>query len=152
MLKQKNVVTLENIEMYKELYEARTILTNEDIKKICKRMGITLGLGIGFSFLFPPSIFLFSLAIILASTYGVTVKSVNGIIDRKEREMLLKYSNLDVSMDNEELAKQIQFAEQTKREVNRKEQPVREVAIFPNDYIPSDEKNKVYVKMRKSGK
>ena len=135
--------------MYKELYEARENLTDEDIKKICKHMVITLGLGVGFSCLFPPSIFLISLVIVLVATYGVTVKEVHGIIDRKERKLMLKYSHLDVSMDNEELLRQIQFVEQTKRKGNVKGQ-AREVSRFPNTFIPTDEKNKVLVKKRNS--
>lgn len=149
MLKGKNQVTLENIEMYKELYEARENLTDEDIKRICKHMVIALGLGFGFSCLFPPSIFVISFVVVLAATYGITVKEVHGIIHRKERKLMLKYSHLDVSMDNEELLRQIQLVEQTKRKGNAKGQ-IREVSSFPNTYIPTDEKNKVLVKKRDS--
>lgn len=149
MLKEKMKVTQENIEMYKELYDARENLTTEDITKVCKRMVIILGLGVGFSCLFPPSIFLFFIATTLATTYGVAVKSVNDIFDRKERKLMLKYSDLDVSMDNQELLRQIEFVEQHNRKEDDKEKPVELVSSCYKPtgvYGSTDERNKVLVK------
>lgn len=128
MFKEKNKITKENIEEYRKLYEARQTLTDQDMKKVLVRMGISLFFGVGISFLFPPSSVLFSLVIALICTYGVVVHTVNGIIKKKEDALFLVHPDLDFSMTNEEIERQIQEVKQQekrkkecrKRQIERK--------------------------------
>lgn len=112
MAKGKNKVTKENIEEYKKLYEARNTLTDQDIKKVLIRMGINLSVGLGISFLFPPNIFIVSLIIALITTYGIAVKTVDGLVQEKEKNLSSDYPDLNISIGNDDLLKQIQVVEE----------------------------------------
>lgn len=112
MAKGKNKVTKENIEEYKKLYEARNTLTDQDIKKILIRMGINLSVGLGISFLFPPNIFIVSLIIALITTYGIAVKTVDSLVQEKEKNLSSDYPDLNISIGNDDLLKQIQVVEE----------------------------------------
>ena len=150
MSKGKNKVTKENIEEYKKLYEARQTLTDQDMKKVLVRMGISLFLGVGMSFLFPPSSVLFSLILALICTYGVVVHAVNGIIKKKEDALFLAHPDLDFSMTNEEIESQMQqVKQQEKRKKECRERKMKRNRSAYSVYVPINgrvEKPKVLVK------
>ncbi len=147
MEEKKIKITEENIEGYRKYCEEYEMLFDEDIKKILKRILLTLGLGVGFTFVLPTSMFLVSLFTTLGCTMFVATKSASHILDKREDDLIRNYSDLNLSVDVEVLRQEVAQFEKEKNDTNAIEPTEKQAKIISfSEEQPLRDRNKILVK------